>query len=763
MRWAVFHVALSLPALADRPAQSGALLQRSAGSEKAVSLGTQCGMGTPGFCLGSTDWQSQLAAVAPGASANFFNTFMKVWDDVTPLIGFVFCLGDRPGSWVVSDTYGSSSQLYDSYQGLTYLRNLFIASEDAEEWGTVGLYMTLPCPSADDPTAFTELKTGFAFNKCDSGVNFMLSISPNTMACYAEKFSPPVGKLVAMMPEFSFGISVDRKLSRTVLLAHGDGDNIHVSSVTLKAHLGVSVRARISLGKLLSLENAVGDLLAGDLQLQVAAGFDVEEEVKDALTWLTTSDLTNSLPDLVGGVASAYYLTPLGAAVALEHAGAATPVVNLVRALCHATFMIQVTGYISLLLRSATGGILPNLSFQLFQANMMLRTGPGNGQDDAESHLPGLYFFLSADLGNLVESIVQSVLGEIGGFLDVIGVDTDSGISLSAGGGIGFFINTAGVGFYSEVKVGGSATTVRCIFKFANSKLRCKARLGWAEIFAQAGKFVINKIDDFAGHGAQEIAEFYQDQVGANGAKFAKAVVNQGKKVVDRAKCKLSNLLGGKCKKSGGNPSSCGDGTEYVIKNDKSQCLQISPDCYQLDSEGKVYFYRVDCKPAFADCTHYSSSYSEQMKSFWWFTKERYLCNEYMHNMYFADISDPDSNPKCIKQSGTNLNFVSPSQSPSKHDINKKSTERFRIAFQGVSGPYGQVCLQSSEAGPAFDRRRRRNFQNVFVRGYQGGRRRRRCDKNAAKSFRIYQKLEPGNGQNYEKENGDSQFNSGCS
>lgn len=253
-------------------------------------------MGTPGFCLGSTDWQSQLAAVAPGASANFFNTFMKVWDDVTPLIGFVFCLGDRPGSWVVSDTYGSSSQLYDSYQGLTYLRNLFIASEDAEEWGTVGLYMTLPCPSADDPTAFTELKTGFAFNKCDSGVNFMLSISPNTMACYAEKFSPPVGKLVAMMPEFSFGISVDRKLSRTVLLAHGDGDNIHVSSVTLKAHLGVSVRARISLGKLLSLENAVGDLLAGDLQLQVAAGFDVEEEVKDALTWLTTSDITNSLP-----------------------------------------------------------------------------------------------------------------------------------------------------------------------------------------------------------------------------------------------------------------------------------------------------------------------------------------------------------------------------------------------------------------------------------------------------------------------------------
>ena len=49
-----------------------------------------------------------------------------------------------------------------------------------------------------------------------------------------------------------------------------------------------------------------------------------------------------------------------------------------------------------------------------------------------------------------------------------------------------------------------------------------------------------------------------------------------------------------------------------------------------------------------------------------------------------------------------------------------------------------------------------------FVRGYDGGRRRRRCDKDGAKKMRIYQKLEPGNGGNYEKENGDAQFLKNC-
>ena len=97
-----------------------------------------------------------------------------------PLTGTIFCMGDREGSWVVSNTYGQNQGLYDSFQGLTYLRNLFIDPDDSQTWGTVGLYMGLFCPSGTSVDQYTELKVGFAFNKCNSGVNFMLSISADT-------------------------------------------------------------------------------------------------------------------------------------------------------------------------------------------------------------------------------------------------------------------------------------------------------------------------------------------------------------------------------------------------------------------------------------------------------------------------------------------------------------------------------------------------------------------------------------------------------
>ena len=175
--------------------------------------------------------------------------------------------------------------------------------------------------------------------------------------------------------------------------------------------------------------------------------------------------------------------------------------------------------------------------------------------------------------------------------MDVVGVNVDSGISLSANQGIGFFLNTAGVGFFSEVKIGGSTTTVRCVFKFSNKKLRCKARLGWGELFLSGSKYVLNKINDFAGNGAQEVAQFYSNRVGGVGKKFAKSIVNHGKKVTNKVKCKLSNLLGGKCGKNGGNPSSCGDGTEYVIRNEQDKCLMPSPRCYEPSGDGKVYYF----------------------------------------------------------------------------------------------------------------------------------------------------------------------------
>jgi len=829
-------------------------------------------MGVSGTCLTNTDWAYQLAALAPGDGAAIFNTFVKVWMDVTPLNGIIFCIGDRPGSWIVGNEYGTSSQLYDSYQGLTYLRNLFVAGE--EEWGTVGLWTSLFCPAGTTLDQYTELKVGFAFNKCGATkVNFMLSISADTFECFAEKLAPVLSRVVGMFPEFSFGISVDKKFSKTVTVAHGDGDDIRTGSITMAAHLGISLTFRLSLGQLLGCDDTLGDVLAGDLLAQAAVAYDAD--LRGPLTAIAAADVAAILPDLLGGAASAMYLGPNLAADALAEVGANADVVDLVRNIQHSTFMFVLTGFVTLALSGPTQGILPDLSFQLTSVSMMLRTAPpvpssasavrwvkgGNGQtcnavcsaagqgscvksrmaelttnekvaaafseagytcksfhaprdyagtpfstgrsgDDctpvipgtaasqiscdenklshhsalcacetdevhydselASSHLPGLYFYLSSDLGSFVETIVKTVLGQIGGLLDVVGVDVDSGVSFSANMGMGFFLNTAGVGFDSEVKIGGSATSIKCVFKFSNQKLRCKARLGWAEIFIKAGKYVINKISDFAGNGAQEVAEFYTDKVGGPGMKFAKGVVNKGKKVVNKVKCKLSNLLGGKCGRSGGTPSKCGDGTEYVIKDEQERCLQPSWDCYNPESDGKVYFFRGNCLPAFRDCTHFDSSYAEQMKNFWFYTKDRRFCNEFMHNMYFADVDDPDNNPKCLRLHNQQLYFATQGQEPAKMGISKTQTERFKIYFRDVTGPYGQVCLQSANAGEVLDQGRRRQPKRAFVRGYEGGRRRRRCSKDGAKKWRIYQKLEPGNGPNYEKENGEGQFNNGC-
>ena len=282
-----------------------------------------CGMGVSGVCVATMDWKHELANMAPGSSANFFNTFLKVWDDATPTTGTIFCMGDREGSWIVSNTYGQSGTLYDSFQGMTYLRNLFIAPDDTQTWGTVGLYMGLFCPAGSSVDQYTELKVGFAFNKCGSGVNFMLSISADTMECFADKFAPGLSRLAGLVPELSIGISIDRKLSKTVTLAHGDGDSIRVGDITLKAHLAMSTTVRFSIGQLIGIDDTIGDLLAGDLQVQLALAYDGSENLVSALTWLTSSDLGDALPELVGGFASAYHVGPPAAALLLQQSGAA--------------------------------------------------------------------------------------------------------------------------------------------------------------------------------------------------------------------------------------------------------------------------------------------------------------------------------------------------------------------------------------------------------------------------------------------------------
>eukprot|EP00439_Symbiodinium_sp_Y106_P022059 s1227_g2.t1 len=148
-----------------------------------------------------------------------------------------------------------------------------------------------------------------------------------------------------------------------------------------------------------------------------------------------------------------------------------------------------------------------------------------------------------------------------------------------------------------------------------------------------------------------------------------------------------------------------------------------SPSCYQPSDDGKVYFFGRGCVPSFRDCSYTSDSYSEQMKQFWWYTKDRYLCNEYMNNMYFGDIADPDLNPKCLILLDQHLRFAQPQNghTPQQIVISKKSTERFKIILHGVTGPYGDVCLQSTSGGSTIDQGRRRLAKEAFVRGYEGG------------------------------------------
>lgn len=43
-----------------------------------------------------------------------------------------------------------------------------------------------------------------------------LSISADTMECFADKFAPGLSRLAGLVPELSLGISVDRKLSKSV-------------------------------------------------------------------------------------------------------------------------------------------------------------------------------------------------------------------------------------------------------------------------------------------------------------------------------------------------------------------------------------------------------------------------------------------------------------------------------------------------------------------------------------------------------------------
>ena len=335
------------------PLSGRGLLQRALQKDAVVGTAstnlTGCGMGLGGTCATNTDWHHQLATFLPGEGANYFMTFMKVWEDLSSAHGYTFCIGDRPESWIVGNEYGASNALYDSHQGLTYLRNFFLSPTSSETWGTIGLWTTFMCPSGTKADQYTELKMGFAFNTCGpSKVNFMMSISPDAFECFADKLVPVLSRVVGMVPEFTFGISVDKKFSKNVKLAHGDGDSIRVDDINMAAHLGLSVTVRISIGKLIGAQDTLGDVLAGDLQAQVAAAYDAD--LINPLKAIASANVADILPDLLGGYVSANYLGPSVAATALRAAGANSNVVSLVENLQTATFMLVLNGYVTLAL-----------------------------------------------------------------------------------------------------------------------------------------------------------------------------------------------------------------------------------------------------------------------------------------------------------------------------------------------------------------------------------------------------------------------------
>ena len=323
-------------------------LQKDALEAKVSSNLTGCGMGLGGTCQTNTDWAHKLATFLPGEGANYFTTFLKVWEDLSSLQGYIFCIGDRPGQWIVGNEYGTSNALYDSYQGLTYLRNLFIPP-DQESWGTIGFWTSFLCPSGTKADQYTELKMAFAFNTCGpSKVNFMMSISVDAFECFADKLVPVLSRVVGMVPEFTFGISVDKKFTKTVTVAHGDGDSIRVDDITMAAHLGLSATVRFSIGQIIGAEETLGDVLAGDLQLQVAASYDAD--LITPLKGIASANVVDILPDLIGGYVSANYVGPSAAATALRAAGANSNVVSLIENLQTATFMFVLNGYVTLAL-----------------------------------------------------------------------------------------------------------------------------------------------------------------------------------------------------------------------------------------------------------------------------------------------------------------------------------------------------------------------------------------------------------------------------
>ena len=138
------------------------------------------------------------------------------------------------------------------------------------------------------------------------------------------------------------------------------------------------------------------------------------------------------------------------------------------------------------------------------------------------------------------------------------------------------------------------------------------------------------------------------------------------------------------------------------------------------------------------------------MQGLWFFTKDRYLCNEYMRNKFFYNevYDNPDMNPQCIRTDGAHLTFNASSSTDPGTLCIKKKTKRSWPAFE-LNFDNSDKCLTINE-GPSVG-----NGQNkVKVTN--------KCNSDQAEKFRMSQKKEPADGSVYEVEREDTQFKSQC-
>lgn len=742
---------------------------------------TTCGMNVDGHSLSTnagTAWEQRLAAFEdhmPDDVHKVFSNIVAIFSDVVAEAKYAIVWGDFAGSWML-DAADMTSVQYGTGT------NQMLVDADTV-WGTVATYVNLPC--ATDDSGGKDLKLAFIWNTCGTyGVNFMFSWDPSILSCTT--LYPGLQQLIDGMTEMSFGLSLDKKFSKQVTIAHGDDGEVTKETLTMYGHLALAGTMEINLGEILKVSSVLGDLFSGSLSMDVLVSFDspsaslmsglgtlgdagmdaVEDLTRALVLYVTegedaaTEDMADSFSDAAGTAAK-------------------NAIYSVITGFQSVTFMMEMSGFFNIQLATISKGILPDIAIELAKQVWVLKTAAavsGASDSSLDKLAPGFYTYISVDLAAIVEGFVKATFTQIDSMLSLLGVsfDADSFDIGDMNGGIGLFFSTDGIGFHMEMKISSISVEVKCFFGFSKTNLKCSVNGNWAELFLEAAIFVLGLMTDFFESGWSGVSEWSQNTMDLVKDVWNSDLVETGKKNMKKWACKnLKPLSLGQCdKKQDRTSASCGDGTEYVISTGSGLCLGASKNC---DSDE----WSSSCKPTYITCTHESDDFETQMKSFWFMTSTAShgypfrLCNEFLFEKMFLDIEDPDNNPACIHwDDATNVASFKTMSAASEVFIAKKDYERFKIKFSTTIDDNENACMYSEDADEMVEEGDLMVGADSYSPRRRDGRRRRRdsyCEKTKVKTWRIKQKLDPtdpddsselpvGIGKNYESENGDNQF-----